>query len=276
MQAISKLIRILTQTRNPVPLLLDYAGLQRRPYRVASRDGVILELRPGAGDRFGFYEVILRNDYLAAGQSIRPGDTVIDVGANIGCFTLLAASRVGSTGRVIAVEPEARAFEQLRRNIELNGARNVIARRLAIGGRQGEVTLHTTAESALFSSIYTHVNRSDVAEGAQIVPMTTLAQLMRDESVARCHYLKLDCEGAEHDIVASLTRESAQRIGQVTLELHKVEGRDPGALGSRLQSLGFALADQRGLRYYRREPDVPSSGWGLPEKAQVPGKKLST
>lgn len=250
--AISKLARILAQTRNPIPLLLDYAGLQRRPYRVATRDAVVLELRPSVGDRFGFYEVILRKDYLAAGQSIHPGDTVIDVGANVGCFALLAASRVGPTGRIIAVEPEARAFEQLRKNITLNGASNVIARQLAIGGHEGEVTLHTTVESALFSSIYTRVNRSYVAGEAQTVPMITLAQLMKQESVERCQYLKLDCEGAEHDIVASLASDVAERIKQITMELHKVDGHDAGVLASKLQSLGFALVDRRGLHYYRR------------------------
>ena len=49
---------------------------------------------------------MLRHDYLSSGQTIAPGSTVIDVGANIGCFTMVAAKLVGPTGRVFALEPE--------------------------------------------------------------------------------------------------------------------------------------------------------------------------
>lgn len=252
LDAVSKLTRILVETRNPIPLLLDYVGLRRRPYCVANRNALVVELRPRIGDRYGFYEVLLRNDYLSAGQLIRPGDTVIDVGANIGCFTLLAARRVGPSGRVIAVEPEAHTFEQLERNLELNRATNVTARRLAIGGDRGAVTLYTSAESALFSSIYTGVNRSEVANEPQTVTMITLADLIRQEAVEHCHYLKMDCEGAEHDIVNSMTLDTAERIDQITLELHRIHGRDPAIMEQKLRGLGFSLVDQERLLFYRR------------------------
>ena len=252
-ETISKLTSIVAGTRNPIPLLLDYAGVKRRPYRVVTRSGVVLELRPGLGDRFGFYEVAIREDYFESGQSIGPGDTVIDVGANVGCFALLAAKRVGPTGRVIAIEPEARTFEQLRRNIALNDADNVVALRLAIGAQRGSIDLYTSAESALFSSIYTQVNRSDVADGTQKVPMITLADLMSEHAIPRCDYLKLDCEGAEHDIIASLTAEAAACISQITLELHKVDGRDPVMIARKLHELGYDRIGERGLPYYRRQ-----------------------
>jgi len=252
LDAVSKLTRILVATRNPVPLLLDYAGLKRHPYRVANRNALVLELRPKVGDRFGFYEVMLRNDYLSGGQSLCPGDTVIDIGANVGCFTLLAASRVGPTGRVIAVEPEPSNFEQLRRNVALNHATNVTARRVAVGGYQGTVTLHTTAASALYGSIYTDVNRIELASESQSVPMITLADLMRQEAIEHCQYLKLDCEGAEHDIVSSMAADVAKRIDQITLELHRIEGRDPTLIEPKLQGLGFGLVDRQRVHYYRR------------------------
>lgn len=63
---------------------------------------------------------MLRHDYLSSGQTIAPGSTVIDVGANIGCFTMVAAKLVGPTGRVFALEPEESTFRQLEKNIELN------------------------------------------------------------------------------------------------------------------------------------------------------------
>ncbi|MCL4797988.1 MAG: FkbM family methyltransferase [Burkholderiales bacterium] len=248
--AVSKLTAILTHTRNPIPLLLDYAGVQRSPYRVSSRS-VVLELRPGMGDRYGFYEVAIRDDYFSAGQTISPGDTVIDIGANVGCFALIAARRVGPTGRVIAVEPDERTFRQLERNIELNDATNVTARCVAIGGYRGSIPFFIRSDSALFNSIYSHPQH---VAASRTVPMITLADLMSEEAIDACRYLKLDCEGAEYDIVESLTSEVSGRIAQITLELHRIQGKDPGVLRKKLQDLGFARASESGLLYYRRDP----------------------
>ena len=70
---------------------------------------------------------------------LRPGDAVVDVGANIGLATLVAAKIVGPTGRIIAVEPHPRTFEYLRDNVQLNGLTDVV--RLycaALGEREGQ------------------------------------------------------------------------------------------------------------------------------------------
>jgi FkbM family methyltransferase len=70
---------------------------------------------------------------------LRPGDAVVDVGANIGLATLVAAKIVGPTGRIIAVEPHPRTFEYLRDNVQLNGLTDIV--RLycaALGEREGQ------------------------------------------------------------------------------------------------------------------------------------------
>jgi FkbM family methyltransferase len=170
---------------------------------------------------------------------------VIDIGANIGCFGVLAARAVGPAGRVISVEAEQSPFERLQRNVHLNRCENVDARRLAIGGTSGSVDLNVSG-TALFSSIYTdvggvkaeaplHATRSSV----QRVPMSTLEALMDDADVERCNYLKIDCEGAEHDIFREMARDTAGRIDQITMEVHLVPGAEPHALRSLLTKLGF-------------------------------------
>jgi FkbM family methyltransferase len=245
MRALADFARVLREVQNPVPLLLDRANLRRRSYILRTRDGLAAEIRPRRGDRYTFYETLIRNAYLSQGQRLRPGDTVIDVGANIGCFTVLAARAVGPTGRVIAVEPEQSTFESLRRNILLNRCENVDARRLAIGGSSGSADLHVGA-TALFSSIYREVGgtRAEAPShgtGADVqrVPMSTLESLMDDVDVERCDYLKVDCEGAEHDIFREMDERTAARIDQITLEVHQVPGAEPGDLPSRLTELGF-------------------------------------
>ncbi len=245
MGAIADLARVLRKVENPIPLVLDRANLRRRPYILRTRNGLAMEIRPRRGDRYTFYETLIRNCYLSQGQRLRPGDTVIDIGANIGCFSVLAARAVGPTGRVIAVEPEQSTFETLRRNVRLNRCENVDIRRLAIGGSSGSATLHVGG-SALFSSIYAEVGGTKLeapthgtGSSVQTVPMSTLESLMDDADVQRCSYLKVDCEGAEHDIFREMDERTAGRIDQITMEVHHMPGAEPHRLRSLLTTLGF-------------------------------------
>jgi FkbM family methyltransferase len=243
--ALADFANVLRYVKNPLPLLLDRANLRKRSYIVRTRNGVAMEIRPRHGDRYTFYETLVMNSYLRQGQHLRPGDTVIDIGANIGCFSVLAARAVGPTGRVLAVEPEQSTFESLRRNVRLNRCENIDARRLAIGGSSGEAELHVGVKM-LFNSIYAQVG--GVKEGApahgtgselQRVPMSTLENLMDDAEVERCDYLKIDCEGAEFDIFREMDERTANRIDQITMEIHRIPGGEPEALRSRLTDLGF-------------------------------------
>src|SRR6266496_451229 len=72
---------------------------------------------------------------------LRPGDVFVDVGANIGLFTLIAASRVGPTGKVIAFEPTSETYERLVGNVRLNRLRNVDCVRSALSDHSGELDL---------------------------------------------------------------------------------------------------------------------------------------
>ena len=233
-------------------MIFDRFGLMARPYNMRLRNGLTIELRPGgSGDRYAFYEVLVRQDYTSSGQRLKPADTVIDVGANIGCFTLLAARAVGASGRVIALEPEKHTFRQLQRNIELSEMSNITALRVALGADECTVNLHYNGR-ALFSSLYNTIDGHSIQGDVQEVRMTTLEALMAKEGVERCHYLKLDCEGAEYDIVGSLSLEVAECIEQITMEIHEVPGADLDALKFKLSQLGFTPVGRGRLAYYLR------------------------
>ncbi len=231
----------MRHVRNPVPLFLD-RGILRGRYTVRTRDGLACQLRSGRGDRRSFYETVIRNDYLSQGQRLIAGDTVIDIGANIGCFSILAAHMVGCSGRVIAVEPELESYQQLIANLARSGQTNVLAKRAAIGGRQGTVTLYVS-KVALFSSVFRYVDGRHNPGMAQEVPMATLEQVMEEARIERCNYLKVDCEGCEYDIFMTMSVGTASRIDQITMETHRVEGRDRKELIGRLCELGFKIHD---------------------------------
>lgn len=248
-EELAKLNQLLLKVRNPAWALLDRLGIQQGPYVLRLRDGMVIELRPATGDLFGFYEIVLRGDYLAGGQRIERGQIVVDVGANIGCFAVTAARQVGPTGHVFAIEPEETTYQQLLRNIELNQLRNVTALRMAVGSTEGEITLHGDS-NRLFSSIYTTVNGRAIAGATQRVPVTTLDKLLKTQGIERCHYLKLDCEGAEHDIIASMSFETARQVDVITMEVHKVPGHDGETLRCCLETLGYVRVGSSTLPFY--------------------------
>jgi FkbM family methyltransferase len=249
--------RLVTLTRNPHALVLDRLGVKTQPYSMLLRNGLRVQLRPGRGDRHTFYETFLRGDYTVHGQPLSPGDVVIDVGANIGCFTLLAARAVGPTGKVFALEPNAESFQQLVHNIRINGLSNVCALRLAMGGRIGLVPLHNSAVS-LFSSTYSSVNNIEISGETEEVEMTTISTFMQERSIAHCDYLKLDCEGSEYDILRDLPVHSVAQIG---VEFHLVEGSCPSQATQRLARMGFRRVYSGSVScfQYRDPNDHPDS-----------------
>ena len=81
----------------------------------------------------------------------------------------------------------------------------------------------------------------------------TLAQLLDGAGVDRCDLLKLDCEGAEYEILETMGPEVAGRIDQITMEVHRIEGRSIPQLVGHLRRLGFAVASHgEGPLYARR------------------------
>ena len=125
---------------------------------------------------------------------LRPGDVVVDVGANIGTETLTASALVGETGRVFAIEPQPRIFSFLQQNIALNGFTNVVPLQFAVSDVEGVVTL---AEGLLDTS------NMVVAGGGQEVPARPLDRILEPYAPARVDLLKIDVEGFEYDVLRS-------------------------------------------------------------------------
>src|ERR1700722_4854735 len=85
-----------------------------------------------------YYE-IRETNYVK--KILREGDVFVDIGANIGWFTLLASAGVGASGQVIAFEPSGRIHQHLADNVRLNDCRNVVLERLAISDTSGSAIL---------------------------------------------------------------------------------------------------------------------------------------
>lgn len=159
------------------------------------RDGTVLHA--GADDAAGFLflEIFANGCYRAGLPAALDGD-IVDVGANIGAFTLDVARRYpGST--VHAYEPDATSCARLRENVAANGlASRVRVWNEAVSASEGTMILRSGSGSVLASAYA----KPDQDEVLREVPAVTLTTVMARAS-GRVGLLKLDCEGAEADIV---------------------------------------------------------------------------
>ncbi len=131
---------------------------------------------------------------------LKPGMTVIDIGANIGLYSLLAGKTVGSTGRVIAFEPVPEIFERLGRHISLNGLTNILPQRIAISDTNGTGTFflgRTGSSGSLF--------RQETSRSIR-VNTETLDSFLRRKEIRKVDAVKVDAEGAEMRIVRGMQR----------------------------------------------------------------------
>jgi FkbM family methyltransferase len=146
----------------------------------------------------GLTEVLLLDVYRA--DHLKNGDTVIDLGAGIGDFAVLASRKVGSNGKVIALEPNAEDFELLKINLERNCCKNVIAINLGVADRPCEKEINFWNRKYAF--------RSD-----------TLKNVLVRLNVNRIDFVKMDIEGFETAVIRK-SIEIVKQADVISTELH--------------------------------------------------------
>jgi FkbM family methyltransferase len=127
------------------------------------------------------------------------GHTIIDVGAHIGDFALLAARKV-HPGTVYAIEPSSDNCRILSINVLLNAAKNVIVERLALAATDGTARLYHYEDP---SETWAHTITSRLDFAHEAVRTETLASFLQRRNISRVHFAKFNCEGAEFPILMS-------------------------------------------------------------------------
>lgn len=159
---------------------------------------------------------------------LRPGMTVVDVGANVGYFSIPAAEKVGRSGRVVAIEPIEANVELLHRNIALNAADQIQVVHAAAVSRPGPVTMHRSS----FTNARGSLLRNACATGEPVeVPGTTLDTVAEQLSLDRIDLVKIDAEGADLDVLLGAGQVLARLRPRLVVEfwprgLRRL-GRDP-------------------------------------------------
>ncbi|MCK7626873.1 FkbM family methyltransferase [Streptomyces sp. RS10V-4] len=176
-------------------------------------------------------------------RRLRPGDTYVDVGANIGYHTLLAAHLVGEGGHVVAIEASPALHRHLLRNVALNEFRNVRAVNRAVSDTD-EILSFVLASSANTgaNSIVPYVGP---AEAAFDIAARPLPALLAEGEITRARVIKIDVEGAEGSVVRGM-RPMLPRLrpdAEITVEVAPARmarlGDSAGELMETMRAHGF-------------------------------------
>jgi len=159
---------------------------------------------------------------LLGDRVLRPGMTVMDVGANLGQFTLFAAARVGKRGVVHTFEPASETYAGLTRNIELGRGKlaRIVPNRAAVTDTPGKIELHEFAgEYSVWNSMHAHTMkvlvdgtlRTVQPSRVEQVPAVTLDDYCHRHGIESIDLLKVDVEGWEVSVLLGARRIFAER-----------------------------------------------------------------
>jgi len=222
--AYDRLIRILSAAKNlgnPSHVLLKRMFAKNSDIMTVVDRKTGVRCRCTLGSHHAFATTWYSRDYDVPGVPIRPGDVVIDIGANQGFFTCYAASKGAN---VYAFEPCPTNYERLLQNVKQNGFDDrVVARPWAITDHAGSINVMVSQEmgGAMTTTI------PNFAENARITvietvtaPCYTFPQVLEQFSLGQVRVCKIDAEGAELQILSQLDPNRFPSIDSFVMEYH--------------------------------------------------------
>jgi len=183
-----------------------------------------LSYPPEAGVQNDFIACVIRDEY-GLGRELSGLRTIVDVGANVGFFSLAARHR-WPRATIHAYEPNPRVFQYLRSNTSALG---IEIHPEALGAQDGFTSIFDSGDS--------NQARTSGCEGGEI-PQVTLSHAI-ERIGGTVDLLKLDCEGAEWDLFQAA--DAWRRVRNLRMEYHLFHGETIPQLESTLQALGFKV-----------------------------------
>jgi len=177
-----------------------------------TKTGLKIKIRVKSTDLMALTNVWMINEYDVDGFEINSSDIIIDIGAHIGLFSLLV-SQFCKTGKIFSFEPIRENFDLLVSNLALNHIENVFPFNVGVSKKSGKLNLFLNNDQSAHS-IFPKGPESITVEA------TSLQKIFDEKQISSCKLLKLDCEGAEYDIIDSLPVEYLDKIQNMAIEYH--------------------------------------------------------
>ena len=215
---------------------LDFASFWYKFYKtIRHANEPLLKLKM-PGHNFEFYCRNNKDDFATMTireneiiELFRPkqGDIVVDVGAHIGRYTIIASKRVGTNGKVISIEAHPGNYEMLNRNIELNGLTNVTTLNYAVYSKETKIKLFLPGEKSN-RTIYNTLISTRATDEEKFVEVNadTLDDLLQNNEISHAdiNWIKIDVEGAELEVLkgADSIMSHSKNI-TLLIEVHDIE-----------------------------------------------------
>jgi FkbM family methyltransferase len=160
--------------------------------------------------------------------SLPTGSVVLDIGAHIGRYSLMAAEAVGRSGRVFAFEPDKSNACLLKTNAQLNNLDQIKIVQAAAGNKTGTIDILVSDVDTMWTSTRPkwtdalHYGQAPLHTKMERVPLVAIDDFLREHNIGHVALMKIDVEAAELDVLAGAKASlSAGRIGQVIVEVHQ-------------------------------------------------------
>lgn len=227
--------RVAIQTLQGAPVDVEALGVRMRlyPYNNNCEKKVLFTPQ---------YFDAVELDFLKS--RIRDGFTFVDVGANVGAYSLFVAAKAGLKARILAIEPQPDVFDRLAYNIRQNPFGTIKAVACAVADKSGELTLFLDPRNQGESSV--KIVGSSQASMIR-VPAVTLHDLLNEEGFARVDAMKLDVEGAEDLILDPFFRTAPASLHPHVIIIEDGRERWQTDLPGLLESQGYRLTQQTRL-----------------------------
>jgi FkbM family methyltransferase len=181
------------------------------------------------------------NEQLFIKNLLKPGMTVLDIGAHHGFYTLMASHLVGNTGKVISFEPSPREMERLQKHLEINKCTNVEVISFALGSSEGQAELHVcpSRDAGLNSLRQPSV---DIAIQKITVRLATLDTVIEEKHLDTIDFIKIDVEGGELEVFKGAKR-LLSRTSKRPLILYEIQDVRTKAWGYKAKEAYDFLAE---------------------------------
>lgn len=233
---LSLLFKVIKVLKNWHAYPAVYYGLTKKEHVILeTRSGLKIKIRTNSTDIMAFTHVWLIEEYSNPGFDLHESDTIVDIGGHIGLFTLFA-SQFCKNGKIYCFEPVKENYDLLLSNVTLNNLSNVSAFNVAVTDKTSTVKIFLNKDDSGHSMFSHDLNSVEVKS-------TTLKSIFDENNITTCDFIKMDCEGAEYDIINSLPQEYFKKIKKMIIEYHMAD-KKPELLEnliSKLQALSFAV-----------------------------------
>jgi len=219
-------------------------GLRTKTTVYKLRDGTKFNIHAKSkGLNYVFYTVYIKSEYDGLEKfEIQKNDTIIDIGAHLGFFTVKAAKKAVN-GKIYAFEPFSMHFKLLESNIKQNSLKNVKYFNSALFDNTGELTFYYALEGDPEDTSLFKIDPSKKIY-EETVKSISLNDFFIQEKLETCDFMKIDCEGAEYSILMNADNSTLKKIQKIAMEWHRFSNeQDPRKLAEFLKENKFKLIE---------------------------------